>query len=88
MDDKGKAKDIKLLYDQVEIKLESIADNILTSYIKNMDGVLETVHAVVDGIFVRSAMRLTGDNITKAARLLGINRNTLSKKLKELKPDK
>lgn len=88
MKDNGNIKDIVVLYDQVELKLELIADNILKSHIDNMDGVLGTVHTVVDGIFVRSAMRLAGDNITKAARLLGINRNTLSKKLKELNPEK
>ncbi len=87
MDNKDNRQDINVLYDQVELKLESIADKILTSHIKDMDGALNAVHGVVDGIFLRSAMRLAGNNITKAAKLLGINRNTLSKKLKELNLD-
>lgn len=87
MDNEDNRQDINVLYDQVELKLESIADKILTSHIKDMDGALNAVHGVVDGIFLRSAMRLAGNNITKAAKLLGINRNTLSKKLKELNLD-
>jgi DNA-binding protein Fis len=31
-------------------------------------------------------MRLANNNISKAARLLGLNRNTLSRKLKEFEP--
>lgn len=30
-------------------------------------------------------MKMTDDNVLRASKLLGINRNTLSKKLKEMK---
>jgi DNA-binding protein Fis len=40
---------------------------------------------MMERIFIAAAMRIAGDNVSRASRLLGINRNTLAKKLKEMK---
>jgi DNA-binding NtrC family response regulator len=77
--------DIDKLYNLFEIKLEFIADNLLLSKINNNDNVLLNVQTVVEKIFIISAMKISNNNISKAAKLIGMNRNTLSKKLKELK---
>lgn len=42
------------------------------------------VLARIEGPLLRCALELTGGNQLKAARLLGINRNTLRKRLREL----
>jgi len=36
----------------------------------------------IETIFIQAALKITDNNISKAARLLGMNRNTLSKKLR------
>lgn len=36
----------------------------------------------VEDVFIQAALRISDNNISKAARLLGINRNTLSRKLR------
>ena len=72
------------IYRLVEVKLEHIADNLLCSKNNNDDNVLYDIHQTIEKIFINSAMRLKNNNVTQAAKLLGINRNTLSKKLKEL----
>jgi DNA-binding protein Fis len=77
--------DIDRLYNLFEVKLESIADNLLLSKTNNHDNVLMNVQSVIEKVFIISAMKITNRNISKASILLGINRNTLSKKLKELK---
>ncbi|MCX5807462.1 MAG: helix-turn-helix domain-containing protein [Proteobacteria bacterium] len=77
--------DIDKLYDLFEVKLEFIADNLLLSKTNNNDNVLMNVQAVIEKVFIISAMKISNNNISKASKLLGINRNTLSKKLKELK---
>ena len=75
--------DSKKIYKLVEVKLEHIADNLLCTK-SNGDNVLLDVHHLIEKIFISSAMRLKNNNVTQAAKILGINRNTLSKKLKEL----
>jgi len=75
--------DSKKIYKLVEVKLEHIADNLLCTK-SNGDNVLLDVHHIIEKIFISSAMRLKNNNVTQAAKILGINRNTLSKKLKEL----
>jgi transcriptional regulator of acetoin/glycerol metabolism len=77
--------DIDKLYDLFEVKLEFIADNLLLSKTNNNDNILMNVQAVIEKVFIISAMKISNNNISKASKLLGINRNTLSKKLKELK---
>jgi len=41
------------------------------------------VQNLIEKVFIRSAMKLSGNNVSKASKLLGINRNTLSKKVRE-----
>jgi two-component system nitrogen regulation response regulator GlnG len=69
----------------VEVKIEDIAEGILTANINGNDNILPHLQRAIEKIFIHAAMRKTGDNISKAAKLLGMNRNTLSKKLKLLK---
>jgi DNA-binding NtrC family response regulator len=76
--------DTDKLYNLFEVKLEFIADNLLLSKINNNDNVLLNVQTVIEKVFIISAMKISNNNISKAAKLIGINRNTLSKKLKEL----
>jgi transcriptional regulator of acetoin/glycerol metabolism len=77
--------DIIKLYNLFEVKLEFIADNILLSKTNNNENILLNIQAVIEKVFIVSAMKISNGNISKASKLLGINRNTLSKKLKELK---
>ena len=74
------------LYKQFELKLESIVDKMLVLKLGENDNALATVQTMIERVFVASAMRLANNNISKAARLLGLNRNTLSRKLKEFEP--
>jgi DNA-binding protein Fis len=74
------------LYKQFELKLESIVDKMLVLKLGENDNALATVQTMIERVFVTSAMRLANNNISKAARLLGLNRNTLSRKLKEFEP--
>jgi DNA-binding protein Fis len=67
----------------IELKLEHVVDNLLSAK-DNADNILLDVHQTIEKIFICSAMRLKNNNVTQAAKLLGINRNTLSKKLREL----
>ena len=60
----------KELYNIFEIKIEHIAHSLLLS-------------KVIEKVFIDSSMKISKNNISKAAALLGINRNTLSKKLKK-----
>jgi DNA-binding protein Fis len=68
----------------IETKLEHIVDNLLCAKNDNDDNILLDIHHTIEKIFITSAMRLKNNNVTQAAKLLGINRNTLSKKLKDL----
>jgi DNA-binding protein Fis len=68
----------------VEVKLEHIVDNLLKSKRDDDDAILPDIHQTIERVFITSAMRLKNNNVSQAAKLLGINRNTLSKKLKEL----
>ena len=86
MKDQGlTAADINRLYKQVEGKLESIVEKLLVSKINENDNILLSVHTMMERIFITTAMKIAADNVSQASRLLGINRNTLSKKLKEMK---
>jgi DNA-binding protein Fis len=70
------------LYNIFEVKMEHIAKNLLLSKVNDTDNVLMEVQAIIEKIFIGSAMKLSKNNISKAAKLLGINRNTLAKKLR------
>lgn len=76
--------DVSRFYRQMELKLESVVEGILLSKLDERDNILANMQSVMERMFVTSAMRMAQGNISRAARLLGINRNTLSKKLKAL----
>jgi DNA-binding protein Fis len=85
MKDQGIAPgDINRLYRQVEGKLESIVEKLLLSKINDKDNILQSVQTMMERIFITAAMKIAENNISQASRLLGINRNTLSKKLREM----
>jgi transcriptional regulator of acetoin/glycerol metabolism len=78
------AGDINRLFKQMEFKLESVVERLLLSKAHENDNILTSMQGVMERIFVTSAMRMSQGNISRAARLLGINRNTLSKKLRAI----
>lgn len=82
-----KLDDINLVYRQVESKLETIVERLLRSKMNDKENVLESMQGMIERIFITSAMRIADNNITQAARLLGINRNTLSKKLRQIREE-
>ena len=84
MVESSKTNDTDKLYDIFEVKLEYIADNLLLSKTNNDGNILSTLQIVIEKVFIISAMKISNNNISKASKLLGINRNTLSKKLKEI----
>lgn len=74
--------------------LEEILEERLTEVLNKIDpyvetksrtGLLDDIVSLVEKILIKSAMEKVGYVQTSAARLLGINRNTLRTKLKELK---
>ncbi len=70
-------------YKHVEVKLEDIVDNLLKSKVNDHDNILMNVQNLIEKVLIRSAMKLSGNTVSKASKLLCINRNTLSKKVKE-----
>ena len=78
--------DNKELIKIFEVKIEYIAEKLLLSKANDKDNVLLEIQSIIEKVFINSAMKLSKDNISKAAKLLGINRNTLSKKLKTIEP--
>ncbi len=88
MKDQGMtSSDINRLYKQVEGKLETIVEKLLTSKINESDNILQSMQSMIERIFIASAMKIAHNNVSQASRLLGINRNTLAKKLKESRND-
>lgn len=83
MNDSKTPNDNTELYNIFEVKMEHIAKNLLLSKVNDKDKVLMEIQAIIEKVFIGSAMKLSKNNVSKAAKLLGINRNTLSKKLKE-----
>ncbi len=77
---------IKDLYSLLDLKLDSIAEKILLSKIDDGDQVYSKILAHVENVFIQAALKITDNNISRAAKLLGMNRNTLSKKLR-VSPD-
>ena len=70
-------------YNNIEVKFEDIVDKILKSKVNDCDNILLNVQNLIEKIFIKSALKLADNNVSKASKLLGINRNTLSKKVKE-----
>lgn len=69
------------LYNTFEIKIDDIAKSLLLTNTDEKDAILLNIQNSIERIFINTAMQISNNNISKAAKLLGINRNTLSKKL-------
>jgi DNA-binding protein Fis len=80
--DQQKGSNINKLYKSFESQLEGFAERLLTTKISEDDNVLGDVQAMIERIFIRAAMKLSNSNVSKAAKLLGMSRNTLIRKLK------
>jgi Fis family transcriptional regulator len=82
---KGKAKS-SLLDEILEEKLSEVLNKIDPDVeSKTRMGIFDDIIAVVEKILIQSALERMGHVQTAAAQFLGINRNTLRKKMKELK---
>lgn len=82
---KGKAKS-SLLDEILEQKLSEVLNKIDPDVeSKTKMGIFDDIIAVVEKILIRSALERMGHVQTAAAQFLGINRNTLRKKIKDLK---
>lgn len=67
--------------------LRDSIEKALSNYFANLDGqmvsdVYSLVLSEVEQPLLEAVLRYTGDNQTKASRVLGLNRGTLRKKLK------
>jgi transcriptional regulator with GAF, ATPase, and Fis domain len=75
-----------LLEEVLEDRLSEFLDKIAPyAESKARIGILDDIVAVVEKILIRAALRKVDNVQVAAAHLLGINRNTLRKKMKELK---
>jgi transcriptional regulator with GAF, ATPase, and Fis domain len=80
----------KLKFSLLEESLESQINGVLDKvapYVetKTPTGIFDDIIAVVEKILIKSALGKVGNVQVAAAQLLGINRNTLRKKMKDLK---
>lgn len=78
MDDQGRADEFERL---VIAALPSVVDGVVAQQERSL---YRSVLARVEGPLLRYALELSRGNQLKAARLLGINRNTLRKRLRLL----
>ena len=83
-----KQHDSKIIEKPAEIGLAGLVEQHLTRYI-NADrsvlpssGLYDRIMTEVERPLLRVVLEVTGGNQLKAAKVLGINRNTLHKKLK------
>ena len=81
--EKHKHTNINRLYKSFESQLEDFAERLLTTAVNDDDDILRGVQTMIESIFIRAAMRASNSNVSKAAKLLGLSRNTLIRKLKE-----
>ncbi|MBP9560512.1 MAG: hypothetical protein KBE27_01670 [Syntrophorhabdaceae bacterium] len=72
------------LYNSFAVKLDDIASSLLLTDPDGKENILLCVQNYVEKIFIKNAMEISNNNISKASKLLGINRNTLSKKLRNI----
>jgi len=77
-----------------KLRLEDILEEKLTEVLNKIDpyleskaklGILDDIVCIVEKILIKAAMEKVGNVQLAAAELLGINRNTLRKKIKDLK---
>lgn len=81
--DKTKSGNVNRLYKSFESQLEDLAERIITTKITDDESILSSVQLMIERIFIKAAMRAANSNVSKAAKLLGMSRNTLIRKLKE-----
>lgn len=75
-----------VLEESLEEKLSEVLDKIAPyAETKSRIGILDDIIAVVEKILIKSALEKVDHVQVAAAQLLGINRNTLRKKMKDLK---
>ena len=80
--DQHKPSDQDKLVKSFEARFEVFAEKLLISQVSDRDSVLLGVQSMIERVFIKSAMKLAKNNVSKAAKLLGMNRNTLNRKLK------
>lgn len=73
-----------------ELSLDKLLENKISEFVKRMrsgDGkdLYSTLIREIERPLVKSILKETSGNQAKAAKILGLNRNTLRKKIKELK---
>jgi transcriptional regulator with GAF, ATPase, and Fis domain len=77
-----------------KLKLEDILEEKLTEVLNKIDpyleskaklGIMDDIVCIVEKILIKAALEKVGNVQLAAAELLGINRNTLRKKIKDLK---
>ncbi|HVN22922.1 MAG TPA: helix-turn-helix domain-containing protein [Syntrophorhabdales bacterium] len=83
MVDRQKQSDITKLYKTFESQLESLAEKLLSTKINDDDNVLAGVQLSIERVFIKAALKTANSNVSKAAKLLGMSRNTLIRKLKD-----
>jgi len=81
--ERHKASNVSKLYKSFESQLEEFAERLLTTKINEDDNIFGGFQLMIERIFIKAAMRATKNNVSKAAKLLGMSRNTLIRKLKE-----
>ncbi len=80
--DKAKQSNTSKLYRSFESQLEELAEKLVINKLSDDDNIIAAVQASIEKIFIKTAMRLAKSNVSKAAKLLGMSRNTLIRKLK------
>ena len=85
-DGSKKSRKTSLFEEILEERLTEVLNKI-DPYVesKSRTGLLDDIISLVEKILIKSAMEKVGHVQTSAAQLLGINRNTLRTKMKELK---
>jgi transcriptional regulator of acetoin/glycerol metabolism len=78
-----KYSNVGKLYKSFESQLEGLAERMLTTKISDDENVLGGVQLTIERIFIKAALKLANGNVSKAAKLLGMSRNTLIRKLKD-----
>ena len=68
----------EIIYQKLNLFIESLGDY-------QMEGLYHMVMEMVERPLIQAVLKKTKGNQSQAAKLLGINRNTLAKKIKKLK---